>query len=54
MIVDGKVTATLKHATGTISNSKPLTIAGKGTCDQVSVTCDYWVGQMDYVQIQTS
>jgi hypothetical protein len=54
MIVDGKVTATLKHATGTISNTKPLTIAGKGNCDQVSVTCDYWVGQMDYVQIQTS
>lgn len=54
MVVDGVVTATLKHATGMISNTKPLTIAGKGTCDQVSVTCDYWVGQIDYVQIRTS
>jgi hypothetical protein len=54
MIVDGKVTATLKHATGNISNSKPLSIAGKTSCDQINVTCDYWVGQMDYVQIQTS
>jgi len=48
------VTATLKHATGNISNTWALTIAGKGTCDQVTVTCDYWVGQIDYVQIQTS
>jgi hypothetical protein len=54
MVVDGKVTATLKHATGNISNTKPLTIAGKGNCDQVTVTCDYWVGEMDYVKIQTS
>jgi hypothetical protein len=54
MIVDGKVTATLKHATGNISNTKPLTIAGKNSCDQITVTCDYWVGSIDYVQIQTS
>ena len=50
MIVDGEGHGKLEHATGNISNTKPLTIAGKGTCDQVSVTCDYWVGQMDYVQ----
>ena len=54
MIVDGKVTMTLKHATGNISNSVPLTIAGKGNCNQVRITCDYWVGDIDYVQIQTS
>jgi hypothetical protein len=54
MVVDGVVTATLKHATGNISNTVPLTIAGKSNCDQIKVTCDYWVGQMDYVQIQTS
>jgi hypothetical protein len=54
MTVDGKVVSTLKHATGNISNSKPLTIAGKQSCDQITVTCDYWVGQIDYVQIQTS
>jgi hypothetical protein len=54
MVVDGTVRSTLKHATGNISNSKPLSIAGKSSCDQVTVTCDYWVGQIDYVQIQTS
>jgi hypothetical protein len=54
MTVDGVVTMTLTHATGTISNSWPLTIAGKGSCDQVKVTCDYWVGEIAYVEIQTS
>ncbi|MFI5099852.1 MAG: LamG-like jellyroll fold domain-containing protein [Actinomycetes bacterium] len=54
MTVDGVLVATLKHATGTISNTKVLSIAGKSTCDQITVTCDYWVGQIDYVQIQTS
>ena len=54
MTVDGTLVSTLKHATGTISNTKPLTIAGKNTCDQIKITCDYWVGQIDYVQIQTS
>jgi len=54
MTVDGVLVATLKHATGSISNTKVLSIAGKSTCDQITVTCDYWVGQIDYVQIQTS
>lgn len=54
MTVDGVLVATLKHATGNISNTKVLSIAGKSTCDQITVTCDYWVGQIDYVQIQTS
>jgi hypothetical protein len=46
--------STLKHATGTISNTSTLSIAGKLNCDQVKITCDYWTGQMDYVQISTS
>jgi Concanavalin A-like lectin/glucanases superfamily len=54
MVVDGVQVATLKHATGNISNTKPLSIAGKLACDQIKVTCDYWVGEMDYVVIQTS
>jgi hypothetical protein len=54
MVVDGVQVSTLKHATGNISNTKPLSIAGKLACDQIKVTCDYWVGQMDYVQISTS
>ena len=54
MVVDGVQTATLKHVTGNISNTSTLSIAGKLACDQIKVTCDYWVGQMDYVQINTS
>lgn len=37
--------------TGTISNKVPLTIAGKTNCDQVTVTCDYFSGEIDYVRI---
>ena len=54
MVVDGVQVSTLKHVTGTISNTSALSIAGKLACDQIKVTCDYWVGQMDYVEIQTS
>ena len=51
MTIDG---ARVRHApgrTGTISNAAPLTIGGKGTCDQVQVSCDYYVGHMDYLRI---
>jgi Concanavalin A-like lectin/glucanases superfamily len=54
MTVDGVLTGKHVGATGTIANNAPLSIAGKLTCDQIKVTCDYWVGQMDYVEIQTS
>jgi hypothetical protein len=54
MTVDGVQVSTLVHATGNISNTKVLSIAGKSTCNQVSVSCDYFVGQIDYVRIQTS
>jgi Laminin G domain len=51
MTVDGKVTGKKSGATGTISNSSPLTIAGKLNCDQVKVTCDYFAGDVDRVQL---
>jgi hypothetical protein len=54
MTVDGVVTGRHAGATGTIANNAALSIAGKLTCDQIKVTCDYWVGQMDYVEIQTN
>lgn len=54
MIVDGVVTNTLKHATGNISNTVKLSIAGKSNCDQIAVTCDYFDGEIDYVEIKTS
>jgi hypothetical protein len=52
MAVDQVVVARKIGATGNISNTWPLDIAGKSKCDQVSITCDYWVGSIDYVLIQ--
>ena len=54
MIIDGMVTGRNRNATGTIANTRPVTIAGKGTCDQVEITCDYFSGDIDYVRIETS
>ncbi len=54
MTVDGEVTRRKSGATGNIANSKPLSIGGKVACDQVDVTCDYWVGRIDWVKIQAS
>jgi Laminin G domain len=53
MTVDGVVTSRNHNPTGTISNTRPMTIAGKLNCDQVNVTCDYFAGDIDYVKIQT-
>lgn len=52
--VDGAVVGTIVHATGNISNTWPLAIGGKSKCDQVKTFCDYFTGQIDYVQIMTS
>ncbi|HYX86613.1 MAG TPA: LamG-like jellyroll fold domain-containing protein [Gaiellales bacterium] len=49
--IDGSVVATAKGSTATISNTRPLTIAGKLNCDQVTVTCDYFTGDIDYIKI---
>jgi hypothetical protein len=51
MTVDGAVRSNVAGATGSISNTAPLSIAGKYSCDQVKVTCDYFVGDIDWLQI---
>jgi hypothetical protein len=51
--VDGTVVGAIAHATGDISNTWPLSIGGKARCNQVTVFCDYFTGQIDYVKIQT-
>jgi hypothetical protein len=51
MKVDGELRSTRVGPTGRIRNTKPLTIAGKGDCNQVSVGCDYFTGGIDYVKI---
>jgi len=54
MIIDGVVTGRNRNRTGTISNTRPVTVAGKGNCDQIEITCDYFSGEIDYVRIETS
>ena len=49
--IDGSVVATAKGSSGTISNSRPITIAGKLACDQVKTSCDYFTGDIDYIRI---
>lgn len=52
MTIDGTITRKGIGPTGDITNTKPLTIGGKLSCDQISVTCDYFVGEIDYIRIE--
>jgi hypothetical protein len=52
MKVDGVITGRNRNATGSIANTRPVTIAGKLNCDQVDITCDYFAGDIDYVRIE--
>lgn len=49
--IDGSVVDTASGKTGSISNSRPITIAGKLNCDQITTTCDYFTGDIDYIKI---
>ncbi|KRF04712.1 hypothetical protein ASG88_21120 [Nocardioides sp. Soil777] len=49
--VDGVRVGRKLGAVGTIDNKIPMTIGGKINCDQITVTCDYFSGQIDYVRI---
>ncbi len=52
MTIDGTKKRTGNGATGAITNTSVMTIGGKVNCDQVKVTCDYFVGDIDYVRIE--
>ncbi len=50
--VDG-VTTRLVRSVGNIANTKPLSIGGKASCSATPHhDCDYFIGSIDYVQIQ--
>jgi hypothetical protein len=34
-----------------INNTIPMTIGGKINCDQITITCDYFSGEIDYVHV---
>jgi hypothetical protein len=46
-------TKKLNGPTGNFSNRFPFTIGGKPECDQITVTCDYFAGDIDWVKIET-
>ena len=54
LYIDSMLNGQITTATGNISNTMPLTIGGKINCDQVTVTCDYFAGDIDYVHIEAS
>jgi hypothetical protein len=54
MTVDGVVTGRNRNPTGSIAITRPITIAGKLSCDQAETTCDYFSGGTDYVKVETS
>lgn len=51
LTVDGKVVDTARGSTGSISNTRPVSIGGKLNCDQIKTTCDYFTGDIDWVRI---
>lgn len=51
MTVDGQFRNQRNGATGSISNTWPISIGGKHKCDQIEVTCDYYAGLIDRIQI---
>jgi hypothetical protein len=53
MYVDGVLRVTRRGNTGKIGNARPITIGGKLNCDNVTKTCDYFTGTLDYVRIYT-
>jgi hypothetical protein len=54
LTIDGVVQMATKGATGAIANTWPLAIGGKTSCDQIKVTCDYFPGEIDRVEIDAS
>src|SRR5689334_21089360 len=49
--IDGRVESRAYGWVGMIDNSYPLSIGGKVDCDQRSVGCDYYAGDIDRVDI---
>lgn len=52
--IDAVVVDRRRGATGTVANTWPVTIAGKSRCNQTSVGCDYFSGDIDRVLLERS
>ncbi|WP_434812103.1 PKD domain-containing protein [Microbacterium sp. bgisy189] len=52
MYIDGVRQSRLTGSTGSISNTALMSIGGKSSCNGTSTTCDYFVGDIDYLRIE--
>jgi hypothetical protein len=52
--IDGSEVAHRSGWTGRIANSWPLSIGGKTDCDQIDVGCDYYAGDIDYLEVDAN
>lgn len=52
LYIDGAEVNRKVGATGNIANNVNLSIAGKSNCDQIETTCDYFVGDIDWIRIE--
>jgi hypothetical protein len=50
--IDGRVNNWQNGATGVINNTKNMSIAGKTNCDQATITCDYFSGEINWITIR--
>lgn len=51
LYVDGVLVHHRAGVAGTVANAWPLTIAGKSSCNQITVGCDYYSGAIDRVTL---
>lgn len=52
MFLDNVFIGRNRGVTGAIANTQPVSIGGKNFCDQDSITCDYFGGDIDYVRLE--
>lgn len=50
-VYNGQKNAPAGVTIGNVANNNVMSIGGKANCDQVTVTCDYFTGHIDYVRI---
>ncbi len=55
VFVDGEVDQVnvLNEPLGPIANDVPMVIGGKINCDQIVITCDYFWGEIDYIEVRS-
>jgi len=54
LYVDGAYIGRNRGLTGPVANQEQLAVGGKDNCDQVTITCDYFGGDVDYVRLERS